>query len=47
MKKSNSHKEKRTALKSYKQFLSWMAVFELAVLFLCTGPLTGFVRRVR
>lgn len=44
MKKSNSHKEKRTALKSDKWFLSWMAVFELTVLFLCTGPLTGFCK---
>ncbi len=44
MKKSNSHKEKRTALKSDKRFLSWMAVFELAVLFLCAGPLTDFCK---
>jgi len=44
MKKSNSRKKKRTALKSDKRFLSWMAVFELAVLFLCAGPLTGFCK---
>lgn len=44
MNKSNPHKEKRTALKSDKRFLSWMAVFELAVLFLCAGPLTDFCK---
>lgn len=44
MKKSNSHKKKRTALKSDKRFLSRTAVFGIAVFFLCAGHLTGFYK---